>query len=131
MALVVALAGSALSEAPWAFSSAVEDARARARLGTSERELAPARRVGVDGKAVLAASRVIPESATFYVDAAPAYAVAADPMSWYLLFPRRHVDDAADADWVLLFGSQPPRLDVRLGRRVRLGQGLIAARVQR
>jgi hypothetical protein len=131
VALVVVLAGSALSGAPRAFRSAFKDARARARLDASERELVPAFQVEVDGRAVLAASRVIPKTASFYVDAAPADAVAAQPMSWYLLFPRRHVDDPETADWVLLFGSQPPRLDLRLGRRVRLSQGLVAARVQR
>jgi hypothetical protein len=131
VALVVALAVTALSEAPKGFQSAVEDAQVRTRLGASERELAPSFEVGVDGRAVLAASRVIPKHATFYVDAAPADAVAAQPMSWYLLFPRRHVDDPETADWVLLFGSEPPRLDLRLGRRVRLSQSLVAARVQR
>ena len=131
VAVIVALAGSVLWEAPSAFRSAVDEAQARSRLGASERELVPAIHAEVDGRALLAATHVIPASATYFVDATPADAEAARPITFYFLFPRRYVDDPTNADWVLFFGARPPHLSVRVGKLVRLGPSLVASRVQR
>jgi len=130
-ALVAILAGSVLWEAPSAFRSAADDARTRSRLNASERELVPAFQVQVDGRALRAATHVIPPSATYFLDATPEDAGTARPITFYYLFPRRYVDSPADADWVLSYGAHPPRVDVRLGKDVRLGPSLVAAKVER
>jgi hypothetical protein len=128
---LVVLAGiSVLVEAPSAFQSTIRAAAAATRLSESARELAPERRVEVDGRALVRATRIIPPHAMYFVAASPVDAVTVRPMTFYVLFPRRYVDSPRRADWVLLFGKAPPRVPVRLGPRIRLGPGLVAARVR-
>jgi len=59
--LVVVAGATALVKAPSEFHSAIKDAAAATRLSQTARELAPEERVGVDGAALLAAARLIPQ----------------------------------------------------------------------
>jgi hypothetical protein len=128
---LAAIAGAmAIVMAPFEFRSAIHDAITATRLSPTERELAPEKRVGVDGAALLAAMRLIPPRATYYVNASPTDAETVRPMTFYALFPRRYVDSPRVADWVLSFGESPPKVDAHLGERIRLGPALTAARVQ-
>jgi hypothetical protein len=121
----------AIVAAPGDFRSALRDASSNSGLSTEERELAPARAVGFDGDALLAARRVIPGDATYFVAASPALTEAARPLTFYWLFPRRYVDEPRDADWIVFYDSDPAELGVPVGRRIRLGAHAVAAEVRR
>lgn len=130
LSLVVLAGLSSLWVAPHAFRSALGAASTNARLNAQQRELAPARRVGVDGAALVAAARVIPPDATYYVASSPVDAVTVRPMTFYWLFPRRYVDAASRADWIIRYGGDPAGFGVPVGPTVRLGRHVTAAKVK-
>jgi len=129
--LVVLAGASSLVAAPHAFRSTLARASKDAALTRQGRELAPARRVGVAGAALVGAARVIPPSATYYVASSPELTETVRPMTFYWLFPRRYVDAPADADWIVAYGRDPRALGVPVGRVVRLAPHVLAAEVRR
>jgi hypothetical protein len=130
-ACVALAAVSAVAALPFGVRNALRDTLHRDRLSRAGRELAPAVRVGVDPAALVAAARLLPPDARYYVAATPALAEAARPMTFYWLFPRRYVDEPAAAGWLLCFGRSPRGLGVAIARTVRLGPGILAAEVER
>jgi hypothetical protein len=129
-AAFIAVTGcSAIVAAPADFSSALRDASRDSGLSEQERELAPARAIGFDRTALLAAERVIPRNATYYVAAAPAVADAARPLTFYWLFPRRYVDRPGDAGWIISYGGNLGSLGVPIRRTIRLSTSAVAAKV--
>ena len=71
-----------------------------------------------------------PSGAAYYVNASPEDAGTDRPITFYALFPRRYVDSPNSADWVISFGTKPPKVGVALGETIQLGDGVTAARVQ-
>lgn len=99
-----------------------------------ERELAPARQAELDPRVFLLARRLLGPDATYAVvtgDRASRRANrGAAGFAQYLLLPRRRVDRAQDADWVLVYGAGLQDVGVGLGRIVRVSPGVFLARVR-
>jgi hypothetical protein len=131
VALVAAAGAAALVEMPSAFRSAFDQGAREHRLGPARRELTPEMPIGIDGSALVEATHVIPRGETYYVNASPGDAGTVRPITFYVMFPRRYVDSPRSADWVISFGSKPPKVGVALGDAIQLGGGFTAARVQR
>ena len=103
------------------------------------RELQPARSVGLsDLRIILAAERVIPSDASYFVLTGD-HAAVTNPnvLSWvrrfarYRLLPRRLAGRLEDADWVLSYGADLSESGVRFERVVPVGRGLTLAKVAR
>jgi hypothetical protein len=117
------LAFVVLATAVMELERAVQVASGRADFAAgmtrTERDLAPARALDLDPALVLLAEARIPEDATYHIvvaeDFAPPSSVTLEairPFGAYWLLPRRQVDDAGAADWILSYGVPPDRLPV-------------------
>jgi hypothetical protein len=131
LCVIGAMALSALWAAPGDFRSVRRTISSERGASTQERELAPARYVGIDGNALVKASEVIPATATYFIAAAPSLAETAVPLTAYWMFPRRYVADPRDADWIVAYDVDPGTYGVPTGRRVPLAQGIVAAETTR
>lgn len=135
VAVFLVVVGSVAWGAPSAFRGAARAISDWAGMGTRERELAPARFVGVDPRVLTAARRLIPPGAVYHVEAGhptpglayPAYR----PLSFYWLFPRRYTNDASRAGWILSYGNSLERLPLSYSRVWRIEPGVAVAKVRR
>jgi hypothetical protein len=84
----------------------------------------------------LTAERTIPLDATFFVATGPEAPIK-DPLilRWvqrfalYRLLPRRLVERAGDADWIVSYGSELPPPGIRVGRVITVSPGVWLAEV--
>jgi hypothetical protein len=137
--VAVAAVAATLLYAPGAARSVWRDTRNGAATPRAEREVAPARVVGIlDPEAIVAAAHVIPADATYYVLVGTAAPQSSPNARFYVgffaasaLLPRRAVAHPDDAQWVLSYGGDLSSLGVRYARVVRLGPGSAAAEVAR
>ncbi len=115
-ALIVALSLlSAVKQLPDSVREVDSRVRDNAELSGLERDLAPARFVGLNPTIILRAEELLPPDAVFYVARGPGQSStldAAAPFSAYWLLPRRHTDDPHQAEWILSFGADPAALGV-------------------
>jgi hypothetical protein len=124
---VAVAALTALWAAPRDFRSVRSTISSERGADEQQRELAPARYVGIDGGALVKAARLIPPDATYFVAAPPALGEAALPLTFYWLFPRRHVSSPRQADWIVGYSVDPGAQGVPTTRPVRLAKGIAAA----
>jgi hypothetical protein len=103
------------------------------RLG---RELSPARSVDIDPRPIERAAELIPRGATYAVLVGDAYpfthAISGQTLpAWveYRLLPRRRLDNAAEADWVISYAADLAPHSVFPTRTIDLGLGVTLARV--
>ena len=135
---VVAVVGlSALWYAPSQARQLKSDVEVGSR-GELDRELQPARTVGLDPRIFVAAERVIPADATYLVlTGNRASATDPDVLQWvrrfarYRLFPRRLAEQVDEADWILSYGADVRASGVEPSRIVRVGPGLSLVEVAR
>lgn len=140
-ALLAALGGAAVAALVPAyavsFASVYRQAGERAAWSRIDRELGGAEPAQVDTRIVLAARRHIPRTARFSVVTgveAGATQLGADAFphfSQYALLPRRRVDDGADADWIIAYGTYLAGRGVRFARVVRVAPGFELGEVRR
>lgn len=146
-ALVRTVAGLATAAAlltaavylPGTARSVWRDTRNGAAVPRAAREVTPAQVVGIlDPGAIVAAARVIPRDARYYVTVGDKAPQSSDNARFYVgffaafaLLPRRAVPHAQEADWVLSYGGDLQALGVRYRRIVRLGPGSAAAEIDR
>jgi hypothetical protein len=111
LAVVALLA--AVKQLPSSLRATQTRIAANAGLAPVARELDPARAFGVNQSLALRADELLPKDAVFYVaTAGQPGSVAAPPFYAYWLLPRRHVNDANAAQWILSFGADPTQLSV-------------------
>jgi hypothetical protein len=136
LVLLVA-AGATAWETPSAFHSVSDSISEWIGTRTEERELAPARTVGVDERALLAAQRLIPPDAIYHVAPGPpnpAVGVAHfayRPLSFYWLFPRRYTNLPREAAWVLAYDGALRGLPLTYSRVWRVAPNAVVAEVRR
>jgi hypothetical protein len=106
---------------------------AGSRLG---RELSPARSVDIDPRPIERAAELMPRNATYAVLIGENYpfthAISGQTLpAWaeYRLLPRRRVDNAAEADWVISYAADLAQHSVFPTRTIDLGLGVSLARV--
>lgn len=134
VALIVALAF-----APHDALSLWRNARNGQATPRATRELGPALDVGILApNAVIAAARIIPANAIYYVAAGPAAPErTADaipyvaPWATLNLLPRRMSPRIDEAQWLIAYGVDPSSLGVRVGPPTRVGPGVTVSRILR
>ncbi|MGH3105022.1 MAG: hypothetical protein ACRDN6_13090 [Gaiellaceae bacterium] len=102
-----------------------------------QRELAPARAVDIDPRPIERAAELIPPDATFAILVGEDYPFTHDisgftlpAWSSYRLLPRRHLTDAASADWVISYGADLAPHSVFPQETLDLGLGVTLARLR-
>jgi hypothetical protein len=101
-----------------------------------DRELSPARSVDIDPRPIERAAEVIPREATYAVligeDYPFTHAISRQTLpAWaeYRLLPRRRVDTATAAEWVISYAADLAPHSVFPTRTIDLGLGVTLARV--
>jgi len=127
--------GSAAVEAPLAFRDVASAISEWAGRSVQERELAPARPVGIDERILLGAQRLIPRHATYHVAPGPVVPnpttwMAYRPLSFYWLFPRRYTNDIGPARWILSFNGGFRQLGLRYSKIWHLDRDVVVAKVR-
>jgi len=132
---LLALAAAA-SQLPSVLRSAL-DAVEQGRPSAIERDIAPARSLGVPPEMLVRARQVIPPDASYAVvlgDAIPlddTQRVGVPQLLRYWLAPRRFEDERDDADWVIAYGHSSETLGVSVADEIELASLINAVRVKR
>ncbi len=107
-------------------------------LTHQELELRAARGVDVDTNVLVRARELLPRGASFFVVTGPKIHVstpvtllAVPRFAAYYLAPRREVEDARAAQWVISYGGDLGKLGVRYSKIVAIEPGVWIAEVAR
>ena len=100
-----------------------------------EKELAPARSVDLDPAPIERARALIPANATFAVAVSDRYPftyeisrTSVPTFASYWLLPRRYLQEARSAEYVVSYGVDPGTLGVRVAGTTELGAGVTLVR---
>ena len=106
----------------------------RAHWTRLQREVAPAPQADLDPSVFLLARRLVPPDATYAVVTGDRAALlarrGAAGFAAYLLLPRRRVELARNADWVIVYGAYRDQVGVGLRRVFHVSSGVFLARVR-
>ena len=139
LAAAAAAAVVALWHAPGELRNVWREARNASAESELERRLVPARVVGLDRLEIfLAARRLIPPDATYYVEPGERAPVSSPnaldwvrPFATYWLLPRRRTDELGEAQWILSYGGDLQALGLDYARVVGVDDGFALAEVRR
>lgn len=134
--VAVAAAAATLAYVPRDLRDVWRDVRNASAQTRLERQLAPARVVGLQETSIFLVARdVIPARSTYYVAVGEAAGRSAfdwvRPFATYWLLPRRRTDELGEAAWILAYGADLKALGLPYARVITIGPGLALAEVQR